>query len=402
MSSAQKPGDAPENSGTRLEATASGHSQVIQAAGNLHFLNVSMSRGVRNAVFITMALAVLIGGGWVGWKWVRPMFAPAYKTQFLIDATAAAGGPEAIAASLSKAVGNAGEDDVLSLRAFGGQCGTDDATTQLVGFGTGNRQQITHAATKVSPTGEATLLRGIVEAVNDFSKTLAWGADQRATQVNRIIVVTRHGADACDDDSAFVQREIQERIKAAGLKVDFKVVGYQVPHAQRTRLEQIAAGVQAGDPVFADDPAKLNAALEWLTNTQPVLREAKQVIDVLNPAVSQVEAARTAIDEGRFDSAERHLDRAGSVNVTGPLDGLESRAKTAQARDTYVKARQLRAQQRRVVASGRDLLEAARAGRSHESELAAYRTAVTTYNARANALTDALNTLRAAAPGGRS
>ncbi|TDC58747.1 hypothetical protein E1281_00185 [Actinomadura sp. KC345] len=254
--------------------------------------------GARTPVLVVLVLVLLVGGGWVLVTWVRPLFAPAYKTQFLIDGTMTSGGPEAVTASLRKAVGNAAADDALALRTFGGECGFGDNTEQLVGFGTGNREEVARATGEVSWGGKPTLVRGVVEAVDDFSKRLAWGADQHGTRVNRLIVVTRHGTDACEDDPAVVQREIHDRLESAGLKVEFKVIGYQVPEGERERLRQISAGIRGDAPIFASDPSRLAAAMEWFTNTQPVLREARKVTDVLNLAVGRVEDARTAIDEG--------------------------------------------------------------------------------------------------------
>lgn len=381
----------------RLEGAASGHSRFYQAARDVRVLTLTIPPGVRVPMLIALVVALLVGAGWVVVTRVRPLFAPAYKTHFLVDATAAAGNPAEVTSSLRKAVGNAADGDALSLRTFGGECGTDENTAQLVGFGTGNRAEISQAAGKVRWGGRPTLVRGIVEAVGDFSKRLAWGADQRATRVNRIIVVTSHGADACQDDPETVQREIHDRIESAGLKVDFKVIGYRVPEDERERLRQISAGIRGDAPVFASDPARLAAALEWFTNTQPVLQEARKITDALNPAVRQVEAARTAIDDGRFDSAQDHLDRAGSVDITATLEALENRATTPSARDVHAKAKRLSSQQRRVVASGRDLLDATRGG-SRDAEFTAYRTAVVAYNRQADALKSALDGLRRTAP----
>ncbi|GGU03181.1 hypothetical protein GCM10010208_29150 [Actinomadura livida] len=383
-----------------MKGRASGQGRVYQAGGDMRLFTLAVPPSIRTPVLVALVLALLVGGGWVLVKWVRPLFAPAYKTQFLIDSSLASGGPAAVADSLRTAVGNAADDDALALRSFGGECGVSENTRQLVGFGTGNREEISQAAGEVRWGGRPTLVRGVVEAVDDFSKRLAWGAGQHGTRVNRIIVVTRHGTDACEQDPAVVQREIHDRLESAGLKVDFKVIGYQVPEAERERLRQISAGIRGDAPVFAADPARLTAALEWFTNTQPVLQEARKVTDVLNAAVGQVEAARAAIEDGRLDFADDQLDRAGAADIGAALEALKHRATTPQARDIHRKARRLYSQQRRVVQSGRDLLEASRDGRSRDGEFAAYRAAVVTYNQQADALKRALDALRATAPGG--
>jgi hypothetical protein len=226
--------------------TASDHARVGAQIGVLNGIAVIrqifyflLPRSVRIAV-ISLVVSVLAGGGgWAAVVWLLPALAPTYKTEFLIDTTAGtttSDGPETIANSLKTVVENSGDRDALALRSFGGQCGAENNTTQLVDFDTDNRQEITQAASSVREGSKATLLRGIVQAVEDLSKPFA----QRAKQVNRIIVVTRHGTDACDNDTAFVEKEIRNRITAAGLAIEFRLIGYQVPDNQHDQLNQIA------------------------------------------------------------------------------------------------------------------------------------------------------------------
>lgn len=326
-----------------------------------------------------------------------PQFAPTYKTQFLIDTTAgsASDGPETIAKSLKTVVENSGDHDALALRSFGGECGAEkNNTTQLVDFSTDNRQKITQAASEVRAGGKATLLRGITQAVEDFSQPFA----QRAKQVNRIIVVTRHGTDACDDDTAFVEKEIRDRITAAGVTIAFRLIGYQVPDNQRDHLTQIATGAGAPDPMFVNTPADLNAALDWFTNIEPILRNAKEIIGLLNPTVEQVNTAVKAIDDGRLDVAERTLSQVKAATDT-QFEDLQGRIKTPTAQDIYSKASHLRTQQARVVAAAADLLTTARAAAPLDSKLIAFRQVATVYNTEVKTMNKTLDALRAKAPG---
>lgn len=262
---------------------------------------------------------------------------------------------------LGTVLGNSGDSDALALRRFGGECGADGNTKLLVDFGTDNRQDIVRAARQAPVGGRATLLRGIVQAVDDFTTTFAIGAGQRAKQVNRIVVVTRHGKDACDDDTDFVRREIGERIRAAGLDIEFRLIGYQVPEDQSEGLKSIAgAGSNPTEPVFANTQADLDAALEWSTNTEPVLRNATKIVDVLNPTVTRINTAVQEITDGRLDEAGRNLDRAREPHIGTEFEDLGGRAKTPEGRDINDRAADLREQQETVLDTADRLLEAAR------------------------------------------
>ncbi|MDN3356394.1 hypothetical protein [Actinomadura sp. DC4] len=359
---------------------------------------LKIPRAIQVAVVVLTTAALLTEGGWIVVKWVVPQLKPIYKTQFLVDTTAGAGvdGPAAIADSLKSVVANAGSHDALALRSFGGECGTDGNTTQLVGFGTGNATKITKATGRIRVGGQATLVRGIVEAAQDFSKPFSLGA----RQVNRIIVVTRHGTDACDSDASYVENEIRERIGSAHLGIEFRLVGYQVPDNQRDTLQRIATGAKAPEPAYADSPAKLSATLNWFANVEPVLRNAKKIVDILNPAVDLVNSAVKAIEDDRLDIASRDLGRArGAIDDTDTaFEDLQGRTKTPAERDIHARAARLRSRQRRVVAAAGDLLDAARSGAPEDPRLTAFRQVATGYNTEVNAMNQALARLRATFP----
>ncbi|MGO1052782.1 VWA domain-containing protein [Crossiella sp. CA198] len=379
-----------------MEVDARG-SQGIQHGDNNRmwnlFVNLGLPPALSRALVLLIVVALLGGGTWAVVSWVLPWLAPTYRTQFLIDTTAEE--PESIARSLRQAVQNAGDQDSLALRGFGGECGAPDNTTQLVDFGTGNRQEITQAAGQ-RRGGRPTLLRGVVEAVADFSGPFTL----RATQVNRIILVTRHGTDACDEDTAFVGKEIKDRLAAAGLTIELRLVGYQLPGEQRDRLKRIAGGAGAPEPLFAADQAGLDAALEFVTNTEPVLRYAKEIVDILNPTVERVNTAAAATTDGRLDLAESTLAEAReSAGQTGPrFDGLRDRARTQQAQDLQRQADVLRAQLDRILAAATNLLATARSAQSLDPGLTAFRGLAADYNAKVTSMNKAIAALRATAP----
>ncbi|MEU7875829.1 hypothetical protein [Dactylosporangium sp. NPDC049140] len=348
------------------------------------------------ASLVTLVASVLaVGAGWLYLGWFKPSFAPNYRTQFLVDTAETTDRADlgAVTTALSKAVGNSGDHDALALRRFGGECGATNNTTSLTGFGTGDRRPLVTAASGLRAGGKPTLVRGIVEAVEDFSKPLGG----KARQVDRIIVVTRHGADACDDDTAYVEREIRERVGAAGLALEFRVIGYQVPDGQHAELEQITTAVKAPPPVYAANAADLERAVDWYSNVEPVLHGAAAIVDTLNATVTNVNTAVDAVVNGRLDVADATLAQAKrAADDTGAqFADLTDRVKTADAREVHDRAVRLREQQQRVVAAASELLATARAGSPLEPPVQRFRLVAADYNSEVNALNQVLAALRA-------
>ncbi|WP_344825384.1 hypothetical protein [Actinocorallia longicatena] len=375
-----------------FEVTDSPHS--VLGNNNLiqWILNVPRAVWVLVSAVLTGILATGFGALYFGW--FAPEFAPNYRTMFLVDAseTTDSQGLSALTESLKKTMGNSGDEDFIGLRALGGECGVSANTRRLVPFGTGNRQQITDAAGRMSPSGKPTLVRGIVEAVADFSKPL----HQKARQVDRIIVVARHGIDACDDDAAFVENEIRQRVSAAGLSLEFRFVGYKVPKIQRAGLERMAEAVKAPAPFHADTQADLDRALDHFANAEPILTGAQHMVDEFNTATGQVEQAVQEMVDGRPDIAAKTLGRAEkTAGGTGDLlDELAARARSPYGRDIKQRAEALRGRQERVLAAATDLLGAARAGSPLERGLAVFQQAADAYNTERTSMNRALSRLR--------
>jgi hypothetical protein len=398
--------DTPSRPGVSMTA-GTGSGTTVQAGGDISgriklvtFFSVEMPRSVRNAIVAILVTALLGGATAAVVTWVLPEFAPTYKTEFLVDLSAAGADPSAVEESLDslrKAMGNTGDDDAVALRTFGGECGSEGNTTQLVGFGTGNRDDIGEAVRGASATGAATLLRGVIEASADFSEPFS----QDAKQVNRVVVVTRNGVDACDDDAEYVEREMRDRLAAAELSVEFRFVGYQLDDEHKTGLDRLAGSADAPPPVLAEDPGELQAALEWIANVEPVLRSARDVVDILNPVAKQVNDAAQAIVDGRLDVAERTLSAVVPVTAETEFENLSTRAKTPETFDVYNRALAVRDRQRNAVDAVSALLEVAKSGEPFTAELAAFQREADLYNTEVDALNALLARLRATGPGGR-
>ncbi|HEX8866140.1 MAG TPA: VWA domain-containing protein, partial [Lentzea sp.] len=249
-------------------------------------------------------------------------------------------------------------------------------------------------ARSVRQGAKATLQRGIVEAVDDFNS----GFSLKAKQVNRIIVVTRHGKDACDTDDEFVQKQIRDRVAAAGLSIEFRFIGYQVQDDKP--LRELTTQLQTQEPAFANSPADLKRALDWYTTVEPVLRSAQSVVNVLNPTVDKLNAATDALKSGRFDLAESALAEARKAVVDVEIKDLDARTASDDAsavRDTAVR---LRALQEEVIGAAEALADQARSGRNLTEPLAVYTRAAKAYNDEAGRMTSKLTDLRGQAPGG--
>jgi hypothetical protein len=361
-----------------LEQVTSGGQILI--AGAIHN-TLQLPRGLQLAAVAALLAVVLSAMGWAGTTWVLPALAPNYRTEFLVDAadTASADGLKAITQAVKTVVQNSGKSDALAMRRFGGPCGDNGNTQQLVGFGTGNRDQIVRAADGVRAAGGAALERGIVEAVADLSTPFSL----KARQVNRVIVITRHGRDACDDDAGFVMNEIHDRVAAAGLRIQVRLVGYQVADDERQAVAQLASATQAPSPDFATNQAELDRTLNRVANLEPAISDVRDILSILNPAVANLNASAQAIAVARFDVADQDLARARS-SISGTdaqFRDLQGRAAEPAVRAIFDLATSMRGQQERLIQTASDMLGAARAGASWSGRLASFSSQADTYNA---------------------
>ncbi|MER6494504.1 hypothetical protein [Streptomyces griseorubiginosus] len=219
---------------------------------------------------------------------------PDHRTAFLVDASIPAESSAAAArrgadfAAVARAVGsaaqNAGDADALSLRRFGGDCGEPGNTSQVVQSGTGRGNEIAGSVRQLTPGGHATLRSGIGAAIEDFEGLYPF----RGEKSNRIVVVTSSGKDACTSDQRALLKEAHDKVKAAGLKLEFRFVGYKVPAGERADLGRLAAAVGAPAPRFADTTGSLAPILRKLV--LPKEDEARKVTVPSSPGVPETSA----------------------------------------------------------------------------------------------------------------
>jgi hypothetical protein len=227
-------------------------------------------RGRRRRWIVALVSVVVIAIGAVIVLVVRLI--PDYRTAFLIDTSAdqtpangLTGSFGAVADAVGTAVRNTGHRDALSLRRFGGRCGDPRNTAQVVSSGTRRAAQIDRSVHHLAPSGVATLESGILAAIHDFAGHYPF----RGRLSNRIIVVTSHGTDACTNDQAAVDQAVQAKVNAAGLRLDFRFVGYRTPEGEQGGLTQLASAAKAPEPTFVRTTTDLAATLRRLVVPKP-------------------------------------------------------------------------------------------------------------------------------------
>lgn len=223
---------------------------------------------------------------------------PDYRTEYLVDASPAAGGAgfRPIAEAVTSSAQNAGTGDHLSLRRFGGRCGDPANTARLVSSGKDKAAAIERKVHAITPSGGATLRSGILAAIDDFSGRYPF----RARKLNRIIVVTSHGTDDCEQSDPAKDRLIRSRMAGSGLRLDLRFIGYRVPAAQEEPLRRLAASAKAPTPVFARSAADLDSTLKSLI--VPKDGSAKKVtVPTESPTATPTPTVRSApMSLGRF------------------------------------------------------------------------------------------------------
>lgn len=188
---------------------------------------------VAGAVVVVLAL---VSGG------LALFLTPEHRTTFLVDTSDSQADFREVADAIGTAASNMSKGDALALRRFGGAC-DGDSTAELVTPGTGQAAEIGDAARAITPSGKATLLNGVLAAIDDLARTYPF----RGSETNRIVVVAR-GADTCGKSADEVRAIIKERTARAGVKIDFRFVGHRLSPEQAKVLNAVAAATDARTP----------------------------------------------------------------------------------------------------------------------------------------------------------
>ncbi|SFR19913.1 hypothetical protein SAMN04488564_10553 [Lentzea waywayandensis] len=211
-----------------------------------------MKRWPLAAGAVVLVLGLATGGAWVS-------LTPDHRTTFLVDASESPDFGE-VADAVGAAASNMSADDSLALRRFGGTCASPD-TSELVTPGTGQAAEIAGAARAITPGGKATLLSGVLAAIDDFARSYPF----RGTVTNRVVVIARGGADACGKSADEVRRIIDEHTARAGVKIDFRFVGHRLTAEQVKVLNEIAAATDARKPLLTKTSDELVTTMKEIS-----------------------------------------------------------------------------------------------------------------------------------------
>ncbi|MFJ8960730.1 hypothetical protein ACIRG5_15210 [Lentzea sp. NPDC102401] len=211
-----------------------------------------MKRWPLAAGAVVLVLGLVTGGAWM-------TLTPDHRTTFLVDASESPDFGE-VADAVGAAASNMSADDSLALRRFGGTCASPD-TSELVTPGTGQATEIAGAARAIKPSGSATLLSGVLAAIDDFARTYPF----RGSVTNRVVVIARGGADACGKSADEVRTIIGEHTARAGVKIDFRFVGHRLTADQVKVLNEIAAATDARKPLLTKTSDELVTTMKEIS-----------------------------------------------------------------------------------------------------------------------------------------
>ncbi|MEU3649198.1 hypothetical protein AB0E59_37895 [Lentzea sp. NPDC034063] len=211
-----------------------------------------MKRWLLVGIAVVAVLGLTFGG-------VVVLLTPDHRTTFLVDASESSDFGE-VADAVGAAASNMSADDSLALRRFGGTCDSPD-TAELVTPATGQAARIGDAARAITPSGKATLLSGILAAIDDFARTYPF----RGSATNHVVVIARGGADACGKSADEVRTIIKQHTDKAGVKIDFRFVGHRLTSEQVKVLTEIAAATNALEPRLTKTSGELVTTMKEIS-----------------------------------------------------------------------------------------------------------------------------------------
>ncbi|KAA2252863.1 hypothetical protein F0L68_34430 [Solihabitans fulvus] len=213
-----------------------------------------MKRWLWGVVGVLVVLGLITGG-------LVIHLTPDHRTSFLIDGSGSDSDFREVADAVAAAAENSAHDEALALRRFGGACDQTGNTTELVSTGTDQARQVGEAAHAVVPSGRATLLSGVLAAIDDFSHTYPF----RGAKSNHVVVVARDGGDACGKDENAIRALIKEHSSQAGVHIDFRFVGHKLTVDQAKNLAVIASATDAQPPKLTQTAAELTTTVKELS-----------------------------------------------------------------------------------------------------------------------------------------
>jgi hypothetical protein len=263
--------------------------------------------------------------------------------------------------------------DGLALRRFGGPCGPKD-TELLLDFDKATADAINNAALKLMPSGQNSLVHGITEGTSDFSRI---GHDNP----KRIIVITG-GGNPCPDDIQELRTRVEMFKKVGGTTLDLHYIGLGLTPGDQEKLSQIAKQ-SGGEIKYVNTHKELEQVLHQIVIVEPVITDARKIIDILNDTVNQLNTVLLSVNSKDYADAESGLNKA--REVWHKSDASFAALKTRSGEDfqhLFQDAKQQRDLQLQMLSKIGDVIQYAKSSNAEEFNKAAaeYRDLADRYN----------------------
>jgi hypothetical protein len=245
---------------------------------------------------------------------------------------------QAAAESARNALDPLADNDVLALRQFGGPCDGDN-TRMAVKPGQNNKRKIKDSLRSLAVGGQSTLVNAVIQATGDFDES------ERFKGVRKRIVVVTGSRDACSHRDPIASiRDRMERIKSAGIQLDFHFIGIGLGEAEREDVTRIADATGGVKPTFVDHRQDLDGALRKVLVVEPVVRDAQSVVTLLDAGVDHLNGVFAAIAKRDYPAAETELNEARNETAKSDaaLDELGKGSRKEQFKELYKTAAESR------------------------------------------------------------
>ncbi len=279
------------------------------------------------------------------------------------------------------------DQENLSLRVFGGNCGSEIATRRPIPFGTGNGAAIRDALGAVRLEGEPTLGASLIATIDDFDDPA------RFEGVSRRVVLFAGSAGACDP---MLPREVHNKFSGAGITLELHLIAMDPSPNQIADIENMA-GAGRGYLHVVRSEEELDRVLTSILEIAPVRAGIGAIMDMLNGVVGHMNASSRATRQDDYTKASAEIASAKSLLEESKVQfaDLGARASREAFRQLYDLAGENRDLQREGLDIALDLVDAKKANdvTKWNNLLGTWNTSIHSYNANINQINRLLNGL---------
>lgn len=285
----------------------------------------------------------------------------AQNVQFIVDTSASMADPfdgttkiAAIQSRLDEKLADPVSDqENLSLRVFGGSCGSTIATRLIVPFDVGNGASIRAALDATRLEGEPTLGASLRGAIDDFDDTA------RYEGVSRRVVLFAGSAGACDP---MLPWQIKEHFERAKITPVLHLIAMDPSPNQIRDIENMAGALRGYLHVVRSEE-DLDRVLTSILEVDPVRDGVAAITKMLNGVVGHMNASSHATRRDDFATASAEIAAAQNLLRGSGVQfaDLGSRASRETFRKLYDLADANRGLQKEGLAIAGGLVEAKKA-----------------------------------------